>query len=81
MSVDELASDLSDLAKQEGHQIVEPIDLHMQVDITILSRFGSGRCLGGHCVVTYLDLGLQVPKIVPQVHDLIAKLGIWYNES
>lgn len=56
---------------------MEPIDLHMQVDITILSRFGPGRCLGGHCVVTYLDLGLQVPKIVPQVHDLIAKLGIW----
>jgi hypothetical protein len=56
LSVDELALDLSDLAKQEGYQIVEPIDLHMQVDITILSRFGSGRCLGGRCVVTYMDL-------------------------
>jgi hypothetical protein len=33
----------SNLSKQAQHQIVEPIDLHMQVDITILSRFGSGR--------------------------------------
>lgn len=33
----------SDLSKQAQHQIVAPIDLHMQVDITILSRFGSGR--------------------------------------
>jgi hypothetical protein len=29
LSVNELALDLSKLARQEGNQVVEPIDLHM----------------------------------------------------
>jgi hypothetical protein len=71
LSINELALQMLTSPKQERDHIVETIVLHVQVDVAMLEQslcwetsLGGSRPL----LATYLDIGLEVPKVVPQVH-------------